>query len=198
MMRRIFSLLCGLGLIGVTAAQSLPEATRHAASNTSSSIPTITGTLEGSRVVVFKSPQDSCALNDIPDAMARAFRDYTGTVHLVSASSDMLQNLGPTLDTLQHNCQPAYVSANDPNPADFNDQAWLDSFYTFDGKRIAALAHTEYHGWSHPGECHTQNVTACEYDSDTYHLSTDGGYHFNSFAAPSNFLAGIPYEVDAE
>ena len=191
-MRRLSIL--GPALIAVLISQGVSLADGQAAPAT----PTITGTLEGTREAVFQTPQDSCVVNDIPDAMARAFRDSAGTVHFVSASSDMFQSLGPTLETLQHSCEAAYVSASDPNPADFNDQDWLDSFYTFDGKTIAALAHTEYHGWSHPGECHTQNVSECEYDSDTFHISDDGGYHFKSPKAPANFLAGIPfkYEID--
>jgi len=189
MMRWLLPILCGLALLAVSAAQSAVD--NSAASTT----PTITGSLEGSRVAVFKTPQDSCTQNDIPDAMARAFRDFTGRVHFVAASSDLFQSLGPSLDTVQHSCLAAYNSANDPNPADFNDQVWLDSFFTFDGKIIAALSHTEYHGWAHPGECNLSNgFPGCEYDSDTYHLSTDGGYHFESLPAPRNFVAGVPYQ----
>src|SRR5271163_2661667 len=146
--------------------------------------PRVKGTLDGPRTAVFETPQDSCSPNDIPDAMARAFRDSTGTVHFVAASTVMYQSLGSSLDNVVHSCDAAYYSANDSNPAEYNDQDWLDSFYTFDGKTIAALAHTEYHGWSFPGECHTQNFSVCEFDSDTYHLSTDGGYHFGWFKAP--------------
>ena len=142
-MRCTLSILYCFALIPASVAQSVPLA--------ASGTPTITGALEGSRTAVFETPRDSCIQNDIPDAMARAFRDYTGTVHFISASSDLFQSLGPTLESLQHSCQPAYRSTNDPNPADFNDQVWLDSFYTFDGKTIAALSHTEYHGWATPG-----------------------------------------------
>ncbi len=191
-MRRLLFILCSF-LIAVSVAQNAPMAEDQAASTT----PTIKGVLEGARIAVFKTPQDSCTQNDIPDAMARAFRDYTGTIHFVSASSDMFQSLGPSLDSLQHSCQTAFRSKNDPDPADFNDQAWLDSFYTLDGKTIAALSHTEFHGWAIPGGCHAQGnnqYTECEYDSDTYHLSKDGGYHFESFKAPNNFLAGVPYK----
>jgi hypothetical protein len=77
----------------------------------------------------------------------------------------MFQSLGPTLETLKRSCHAAFHSANDPNPADFNDQAWLGSFYSVDGQTIAALSHTEYHGWAHKGECHTQNYGECEYDT---------------------------------
>jgi hypothetical protein len=159
--------------------------------------PVIVGTLEGSRTAIFQSPADSCDDNDVPDAMARAFRDYTGTIHFSSASSQLFASLGPTLDNLVHSCDAAFSSANDPDPADYNDQVWVDSFYTFDGKNIAALAHTEYHGWAFPGECHfkgnKQYEGGCEYDSDTFHFSKDGGYHFETPKPPANFLAGVPY-----
>jgi hypothetical protein len=135
-----------------------------------------------------------CDANDVPDAMARAFRDYTGTVHLVAKATDLYQSLGPTLDSFRHTCDLGFRSVEDGNPADFNDEVWIDSFYTFDGKKIAGLSHTEYHGWSFPGECHTQNYGECEYDSDTFHISYDGGYHFEGFEAPANFIAGFPYK----
>jgi hypothetical protein len=192
-MRRMLPALCTLALIAASAAQTNLDTIGQTAGTT-----TLKGTLVGPRKAVFKTPKDSCGPNDIPDAMARAFRDSTGTIHFVSASSVMFQSLGPDLDNLKHSCNAAYRSANDPNPADFNDQAWLDSFYTFDGKTIAALAHTEYHGWAHKGECHSQNYGECEYDSDTYHLSKDGGYHFELFKAPDNFLAGIPYKYEID
>ncbi len=189
-MRRLIPVLCGFAMMAVAVAQSAPGANDQEAG----SIPRIGGVLDGSRTAVFETPRDSCTFNDIPDAMARAFRDYTGTVHFVTASSDMFQSLGPDLDNLQHSCAVAHRSANDPNPAHYNDQTWLDSFYTIDGLTIAALTHTEYHGWAHAGECDSQNINECEYDSDTYHLSTDGGYTFEAFKAPANFLTGIPFE----
>ena len=158
----------------------------------------VRGTLEGPREAVFRSPEDSCNSNDLPDAMARAFRDYTGTVHLVAASSELFESVGPSLDSVKHSCEVGHRSVEDPNPADFNDQVWIDSFYTFDGKTIAGLAHTEYHGWLHPHECKTQNFSECEYDADTYHLSNDGGYHFNSYKGPDNFLAGVPYQYQVD
>jgi hypothetical protein len=189
MLKRLLHPLCAFALIALSSAQTAPVPNAPSTSKT----PIIKGALDGQRVVVFETPRDSCSPNDVPDAMARAFRDSTGMVHLIAASSDMYQGLGPTLTTVERSCDAAFHSANDPDPAAFNDQIWLDSFYTFDGKTIAALSHTEYHGWAHPGECHSQNFGECEYDSDTYHVSHDGGYHFESFKAPKNFLAGIPY-----
>jgi len=195
-MKYMLTIFCTLALSAVSSAQISPAGTSPTAS-----IPTITGTLEGSRTAVFVTPQDSCDANDIPDAMARAFRDDQGMVHLSSTSSELFQSLGPTLESVQHSCKRAFNSANDPNPADFNDQVWIDSFYTFDGKKIAALAHTEYHGWAIKGECNVQGnnqYSACEYDSDTYHFSNDGGYHFGTPKVPGNFLAGIPYKYEID
>jgi hypothetical protein len=175
--------------VAVSAAQVTPTL-----ANEPSKVPSLKAELDGARTAVFETPQYSCNQYDIPDAMARAFRDYTGTVHFVAASSEMFQSLGPSLDNVTHSCEAAHHSANDPNPADYNDQTWLDSFYTEDGKAIAALTHTEYHGWAHPGECHSQNFNECEYDSDTYHFSKDGGYHFDSAKAPANLVAEVPFK----
>lgn len=131
-------------MAAVAAAQNSDE----------SGTPTVTGQLDfSSRTAVFDTPRQSCNANDMPDAMARAFRDYTGTVHLVAASPELFQSLGPTLESVQHSCEIGHRSANNPDPAAFNDQSWIDSFYTFDGKTIAGLTHMEYHGWAHRGEC---------------------------------------------
>src|SRR6202451_1371201 len=113
-MRRMLPILCGLAMIAVSQAQSSFEAEGQPASET----PTITGKLEGSRAAVVRTPKDSCNQNDIPPAMARAFRDSTGTVHFASGSSELFLSLGPTLETVKHSCDAAFQSAHDPNPAD--------------------------------------------------------------------------------
>lgn len=109
----------------------------------------------------------------------------------------MRASLGATLDTVKHSCQVAYNSKHDGNPADFDDSTWLDSFQNIDGKRIVALGHMEYHGWEHPGMCATKDYSAsCWYNADTFHLSEDGGYHFDSRKAPENYVAGVPYKYE--
>ena len=143
-MKRMIPILFSLVLVAASSGQSQQSAAKT---------PTVTGVVDfSSRTAVFTTPEQSCNSNDIPDAMARAFRDSTGTVHLVAASSELFQNLGPTLDSVQHSCEVGHYSANDANPADFNDQSWIDSFYTLDGKKIAGLTHMEYHGWAHKHE----------------------------------------------
>jgi hypothetical protein len=159
---------------------------------------TLSVELEGAPVAVFDTANDSCEEIDIPDAPARAFRDYQGTVHLVASHWVMRASLGPTLENVKHNCQIAYRSNHDRNPADFDDDTWLDAFYSIDGKRVVALGHMEYHGSEHEGMCGTNiDGNLCWYNADTLHMSEDGGYHFASFRPPANFVAGLPYKYEA-
>jgi hypothetical protein len=104
-------------------AQSVPESDDQPASPP----PTIAATIDDPRSVVFESPKEACNDNDIADSMARAFRDFTGTVHLLAASSGLFQNIGPTLEDVHHSCNVAFDSVDDPNPANYNDQIWLSS-----------------------------------------------------------------------
>jgi len=168
-----------------------------AAAQQAPAVHSVQGAFEGPRVAVFDTARSSCELIDIPDAPARAFRDFKGTVHLVSSHYVMRASLGPTLDTVKHNCEVAYRSAHDANPAHFDDATWLDSFYSIDGQWVVALGHMEYHGWEHPGECSTTVYTAaCWYNADTFHFSADGGYHFWSLEPPSNYVLSLPYKYD--
>ena len=125
--------------------------------------------LDGPRVAAFDTQKESCEQIDIPDAAARAFRDYKGTIHLIASHYVTRAGLGPSLETAKHNCQVVYKSPHDGNIADFNDSTWLNAFYNIDGKRIVALGHMEYHGWEHAGMCASKTDTAaCWYNVDTY------------------------------
>ena len=153
--------------------------------------------LDGSRVAVFDTAKDSCEQIDIPDTQARAFRDYKGTIHLVASHYVMRASLGPTLESVKHNCQVAYNSRHDGKPENFDDATWLNSFYSVDGKRVVALGHMEYHGWEHAGMCASKTDTAaCWYNAETFLMSEDGGYHFTSPKAPANFVLGLPYKYE--
>jgi hypothetical protein len=151
--------------------------------------------LDGTRVAAFDTSKESCEQIDIPDAAARAFRDYKGTVHLIASHYVTRAGLGPNLETAKHNCQVVYKSAHDGNVADFDDATWLNAFYNIDGKRIVALGHMEYHGWEHAGMCASKTDSAsCWYNVDTYNLSEDGGYHFARPKPPRNFFLSLPYK----
>jgi hypothetical protein len=151
--------------------------------------------LEGRPVAAFDTQKDSCEQIDIPDAPARAFRDYKGVIHLIASHFITRAGLGSSLETIKHNCQVVYNSSRDGNIADFNDYTWLNAFYSIDGKRILALGHMEYHGWEHPGMCASRSDTAsCWYNVDTYNLSGDGGYHFARPTPPANYFLSLPYK----
>jgi hypothetical protein len=153
--------------------------------------------LEGPPVAVFDTARDSCEQIDIPDAAARAFRDYAGTIHLIASHYVTRASLGATLEAVKHDCRVVYNSRHDGNIADFDDATWLNSFYDIDGKRIVALGHMEYHGWEHAGMCKSKTDTAaCWYNVDTYNLSADGGYHFTRPPPPLNYFVGLPYRYE--
>jgi hypothetical protein len=149
--------------------------------------------LDGPAVAAFDTRKDSCEQIDIPDAPARAFRDYKGTVHLIASHYVTRAGLGNTLETVKHNCQIVFNSGRDGNIADFQDYTWLTTFYSVDGKKIVAFGHMEYHGWEHPGMCASKSDTpTCWYNVDTFQTSDDGGYHFTAPKPPGNYLLSLP------
>src|SRR6202047_3254851 len=79
--------------------------------------------LDGARVAAFDTQKESCEQIDIPDAAARAFRDYNGTVHLIASHYVTRAGLGPSLETAKHNCQVVYKSPHDGNIANFDDDS---------------------------------------------------------------------------
>ncbi len=110
------------------------------------------------------------------------------------------EGLGTSLDNVAHQCDVVYRSGQDGKPEDFNDDNWLASFFTVDGRTVAALVHSEYHGWAHPGMCtrrgQTHEAGQCWRNTITFAQSHDGGYHFSELAAPANFVAGAPFPYD--
>lgn len=150
--------------------------------------------LDGPRAAAFDTLKESCEQIDIPDAAARAFRDYKGIVHLIASHYVTRAGLGPTLETAKHNCQVVYNSAKDGNIADYNDYTWLNAFYNIDGKKIVALGHMEYHGWEHNMCAGKIDTFTCWYNVDTYNFSEDGGYHFSRPNPPQNYFLSLPYK----
>ena len=119
------SLLAGSGKFSFPAPKWPPD-------------PPTPNVLDGPRAAAFDTSKESCEQIDIPDAAARAFRDYKGIVHVIASHYITRASLGATLETAKHNCQVVYNSAHDGNIADFNDATWLNSFFNVDGKRIVA------------------------------------------------------------
>jgi hypothetical protein len=141
--------------------------------------------------------KDACEQSDVPDMSAHAFRDMGGTVHLIASHYVARAMVGPTLSDLKHVCSVLYRASKDPDPSHFQYDNWLYSFFTEDGRRIAALVHSEFHGWEIPGLCETPSKNAnCWWNTITFAQSNDGGESFTEPTPPSNLVASLPYRYE--
>jgi hypothetical protein len=158
--------------------------------------PNVSGTFIGPQEPVFDT-RTACEQIDVPDAPARAFRDDRNVVHLIASHYIARAMVGPNLTNVKRDCKVIYRSPKDPNPADFQDNNWLYSFYTSDGRRIAALVHSEYDADEIPGKCATpEDPTNCWWNTVTFAQSKDGGYSFSVPSAPGNLVAAVPYAYE--
>jgi hypothetical protein len=148
-------------------------------------------TVAGPEEVVFDWSEEACRPRDIPDAPARAFRDFTGRVQLISSHHNTRTSVGPSLNRIRHSCRVVMSSRYDPDPAAFADREWIASPYTRDGKNVVALVHDEYHGHRHPGRCRRRRYEPCWYNAVTLALSHNAG---KTYTRPrDNVVSSIPY-----
>lgn len=156
-------------------------------------VPSFAAEVIGPEEVVFDT-QNGCEAVDIPDQPARAFRDERGMVHLIASHFVARAMVGPSLNQLKRDCRVLYRSPEDPDPSHFQFKNWLFSFYTADGRRIAALVHSEYDGVEIPGMCATpEEQNNCWWNTVTYAESLDGGFTFKVPVPPQNLVAALPY-----
>ena len=170
-----------------------PVAARAAPAPAAPAVPVVSGSVTGPRQTVFDT-RNGCEQIDIPDAPARAFRDEHNLVHLIATHYVARASVGPSLNLVKHDCRVIYRSPKDPDPSHFRDNNWLYSFYTEDGKRIAALVHSEYDADEIPKMCATpKDPNNCWWNTVTFAQSLDGGYSFTVPAPPKNLVATLPY-----
>lgn len=157
-------------------------------------VPVVSGEIVGIKQLVFDTA-NGCEEIDIPDAPARAFRDYRNAVHLIASHYVARAMIGPSLNQLRHDCRAIYRSPKDRDPSHFEYNNWLYSFYSEDGRRVAALVHSEYDAEEIPGMCATPNETNnCWWNTITFAESMDGGYTFVAPRPPKNLVAALPYK----
>lgn len=142
---------------------------------------------------VFDWATQRCEQADIPDAPARAFRDFRGAVHLIATHHENRALVGPDFAHLRHACAVIYRGGHDDDPARYDDRQWLTSFATADGRTIHAVVHDEFHGHLRPALCPSGKYSSCWYNALTYAVSTDGGASFHQPTPPTNLIAGTPY-----
>jgi len=152
----------------------------------------ITGPVE----TVFQHSTQACEDLDIPDDAARAFRDSTGTVHLIASHYINRAMIGPDLNDVVNDCDIIYEDNANADPMTFDDLGWLESYYTVDGMTINALVSLDYHPYRHDLPCGISSATAddCWYETIIQATSTNGGYNFTSPAeGEPRFVAGSEY-----
>jgi hypothetical protein len=158
-------------------------------------VPSLTAAVTGPKQLVFDT-KNGCDGSDIPDAPARAFRDFKDVVHLVAAHYSARAMTGRDMEHLKRDCRVVYRSPQDPEPSHFQYNSWLYSFYTTDGHHIAALMHSEFDGEKVHGLCDASNNTSnCWANTVTFAQSLDGGYNFSVPAPPKNLVAAAPYRA---
>jgi len=170
----------------ITRRTNLPQQWRH-------SPPKLSAAFVGSAQPVFDSHQ-GCDDLDIPDQPPRAFRDDQNDVHLIASHYVVRAMVGPTMDTVKHDCRVIYRSPEDPDPSHFQHRNWLTSFYGVKGRGIAVLVHSEFEADKVPGMCATPNDTnSCWWNTVTFASSEDNGYTFHVPKPPRNLVASLPY-----
>lgn len=152
--------------------------------------------LVGKTEPVFVWSRDACEPIDIPDAPARAFRDASGRVQLISTSYVNRRMIGPNLNQLKHTCEVVMQSDYDPDPARFSDREWITSPYTLDGRTVFTLVHDEYQGNEHPGRCPAGEYQPCWFNSITYAVSRDAGRTYTQPPPPTQLVATVPYTYE--
>ena len=147
----------------------------------------------GKTQTVFDWSSQACGPEHLPDLPVRAFRDYRGRVQLILPHDVNRRMVGPSLGRVYVDCDVILRSALNPDPAAFDDQEWIASVFTRDGRHVAALVHEEYHG-TEPGTCaqtHPTPVPPCWYNAINFARSDDGG---RSFKLPrDHFVAASTY-----
>jgi hypothetical protein len=154
--------------------------------------------ITGDAEVVFDWTTEHCIPENIPDLAARAFRDASGTVHLILSHHANYQMLGPDLDHVKVDCNEIFGSDQDADPSHFNDEEWIASPYTEDGQTIYALVHDEYQGHTHPGQCPSGDYFDCLDTSLTVAVSRDGGNTYeDALPPPADLVATLPSAYQA-
>jgi hypothetical protein len=153
--------------------------------------------VDGPAEIVFDAAVDGCAAWDIPDTPARAWRDGSGRVHLLSGSERSRAAVGPALEGLSRDCAVLFEGRHADDPGAYDDRVWLHATYALeDGKTVLGLAHVEYHGHERPERC-DGSYLACWRNAVVELVSTDGG---RSFRRPQGsrggLVAALPYRFD--
>lgn len=153
--------------------------------------------LTGAWQVMYDPARHRCDGHDVPDTPPRAFRDSNGVIVMFALHYIARALRGPSLEDLKPDCNSAYDSPLDPDPAKYNSQSWIAATWTRDGADVQALAHHEYRAAVHK-RCNipASNALACWYNTMLAARSQDGGKRFARHAYP--VIAAAPFRQEFE
>ena len=146
----------------------------------------------GPEEFVFRWQKDRCAETDITDVYVRAFRNHKDEIVLVSGNApDNHFMFGPGFKGLKRGCKPVMRSHDSPLAETFDNQEWVASTYTLDGRTVYAMIHNEFHDPKAGPPCRkgvTDPSNRCWYNSINFGISTDGGRSFTHAPAPGHLM----------
>jgi hypothetical protein len=147
---------------------------------------------DGPEEMVYDWSVQKCQNDDIPDEAARAFRDSTGKINIISTHFWNYRFTADSLDgPFTHPCTMIMGSSNSPDPTTFDNKEWIAAPWTPDGTNVYSLVHNEYQGGNFLSNC--GNGYQCWWNSITSAVSTNGGAGWSN-TAPGHLVATIPYQ----
>ena len=192
MQRRLFTLLCFLGL--PAAAELRPIDTRDEGG------PWMHVVSEPE--IVFDYTVHSCFEDNYPDLPVRATRADNGYIRLFMShypgTTFMLWrpfDPEPAFDNFVAYCRKVLGSPELPAAELFAYDQWLASVYSMDGVTLHGLVHNEFkgHALRNYRVCPSGDYFSCWYNSITYVRSTDRGDKFERVdRLPRHLVAMIP------
>ncbi len=136
----------------------------------------------GQPVLVFDHLVDKREPDHIPDLPATAWKEADGTVNVTVNHFEWYRLRGSDLESVASDPRKIFSSrtnASDVVESHYNYHHWPAAPYTFDGRTIYALSHTEWYACLLAGDCNNfQPPTA---------VST-GNYYLNSWANTLNSM----------
>lgn len=152
--------------------------------------------------LLYQYKQDACDSHDLPDVPARAFRDAQGKIRLLATNYVHRALIGDSFAALRKTCDVVYKPSQLPDPAIYDDKAWIQAVYTPDGITVHALLSADFHEYRHSRRCPSGSDTnKCWYNAITAAVSTDGGRNFRPLREPpEHYVAGpsVRYDLNAD
>lgn len=149
-----------------------------------------------------RTPDGRKIKNDHPDIAARAFRDSSGTVHLIASSRRNFELTGPTLDGVKRrSCNQVFTGGGSNEPSHYDQFHWLAAVYTENGKDVIGLTHQEFHGDIVYPECKSRKDNAaqrCMMTSINLVSSSNSGASFKEVDPDGPPLIAAPYKFSTE